>query len=578
MRLSVFHCRASPVFPSACQDLEQRRDVLEDQWRKLEADAESLRRELGEDKWILVFRNAGRQALKMCESVTRSFNKLKEAAETGEHQTNPPAFAKKIESYEAKKTHYGPALERVLAIIDRGVLDRLTVNGEILRLQSDMKRLWNGLQSNMKELDAKLEEIGNEGREKQLRDSVSTVMSSERSVATSGSIIVDTPGTSPASSVVGTSRKNSLQGSRTPTPLTVGKTRQSSYSSLGKATSKAVSTRVVSGSSIPKRIPLTRSGELELLSAASTPPPMTMRTASKPETPVSNKPRWISMAKTESRDFLPLSALEPSPYAKGEVTPRTNFLRAGSRALPTPVSAPSRSGSSMNGGRPLSTRASSLSISRPASAMLQPGVTTQRKSSLPVPSITTTPSVTRSPLAPKTSTPALRPASRSFGNGNAATPSGRRSSVLPQRLPNTIPDGNEADTETRRPALAARRSSQVLAPRTSSSPSTASRIPSRSGRRSSMLSTRPSTAVTSASVTDSEGNDADSESPLHYKTRPVSVIGNGVGRRRSSLLTTSNATTPRPSSLFKNSGEVQEVEVAAEAADAAATKPKATSQ
>ncbi|KAI7526139.1 karyogamy protein, partial [Hortaea werneckii] len=144
MRLSVFHCRGNSVFPTGCLDLEQRRDQLEAQWKKLEADAESLRRELGEDRWVLVFRNAGRQALKMCESIARSYAKLREGIDADEQHVNPHSYAKKVESYEAKKVHYGPAIERVLAIIDRGVLDRLTVNGEILRLQSDMKRSFDG--------------------------------------------------------------------------------------------------------------------------------------------------------------------------------------------------------------------------------------------------------------------------------------------------------------------------------------------------------------------------------------------------------------------------------------------------
>ncbi|KAK6385136.1 hypothetical protein LTR65_009635 [Meristemomyces frigidus] len=232
MRLSVFHCRGNPVFPTACLDLEQRRDQLEAQWKKLEGDAESIRRELGEDRWVLVFRNAGRQALKMCESVGRSYNKLRDAIDTGEQQTNVVAFTKKVENYEAKKLHYGPAIERVLAIIDRGVLDRLTVNGEILRLQSDMKRRWGALHADMQDMDIVLDDINSEGREKQLRDSVSTVMSSERSIASS---LVDTPGSSPASSVVGTSRKSSFQGSRTPTLLTNAKTRQASYTTQGSA-------------------------------------------------------------------------------------------------------------------------------------------------------------------------------------------------------------------------------------------------------------------------------------------------------------------------------------------------------
>lgn len=312
MRLAAFHNRGNAVFPSACEDLEGRRDQLELGWKKLEYDAESLRRELGEDRWVLVFRNAGRQALKMCESVERSCVKLHEAVEAAEWESSFASFGKKAESFEAKKFHYGPAIERVLAIIDRGVADRLTVNGEILRLQADMRDRWQTLQTEMTGLESKLESlnIAETAREKQLRDSVSTVMSSERaSVASSLVDRLDTPGSSPASSVVGNSRKSSFQGSRTPTPLTNGKARQSSLSNGLH-------------SSIPRRIPLTQSGEFR---NTPSPSPLTMRmpnprfSVAINDSPVPLRPRWVAGKKIENRDFLPLSALEPSQYAKSPV-------------------------------------------------------------------------------------------------------------------------------------------------------------------------------------------------------------------------------------------------------------------
>ena len=85
MRLSTFHARAEQIFPTACDELETRRAGLESSWKALEKDAESLRRELGEDRWVLVFRGAGRQAQKMYESVDRSVVKLREAVDAGAH-------------------------------------------------------------------------------------------------------------------------------------------------------------------------------------------------------------------------------------------------------------------------------------------------------------------------------------------------------------------------------------------------------------------------------------------------------------------------------------------------------------
>ncbi|KAK3395965.1 cortical protein KAR9-domain-containing protein [Sordaria brevicollis] len=159
MRLAGFQSRAEDIFPTASDELEMRRHSLEATYRKLEKDAESLRKELGEDRWVLVFRGAGRQAQKMYESVQRSLERVKEAFDTGMHLTNQPMMSKKLESYEAKKTHYGPAIERVLSIIEKGVKDRLTVNGEILRLHTEMQAKWKELKEEMVDVDAVVEEL-----------------------------------------------------------------------------------------------------------------------------------------------------------------------------------------------------------------------------------------------------------------------------------------------------------------------------------------------------------------------------------------------------------------------------------
>ncbi|CZT14505.1 related to MUC1 Extracellular alpha-1,4-glucan glucosidase [Ramularia collo-cygni] len=428
MRLSTWQVRGKDVFPSACLDLDHRRDQLESQWSKLEADADSLRRELGEDRWVLVFRNAGRQALKMCESITRSHHKLKDAIDRNEQQTHAADLQDKIENYEAKKRHYGPAIERVLAIIDRGVLDRLTLNGEILRLQSEMKQRWAYLQREMTEMGLIIEEVNIESRDIGLRDSVSTVISSERSV---GSSMLDTPGTSPASSVIGASRRDSV-GSRTPTSLTTIKTRNSS--------SKPNDRLAVSGS-LPRRTLNQRKsyGDMHASpqSASSIPTPSkTPVWPSRPDPmPSINKGRWQNAIKPEAHDFRPLSAFEPSPYAKTPVTPKMNHFRTSQNGASTPslgmrsrtpaprvFSAPHPQPSYIPG--PI---AATPGGSRDVSLSVPAGGNTARQ---------------RSPLRTKASAPVLgthstRPPSRLLG------PSGRRSSMLPK-----FTDGNDADNES----------------------------------------------------------------------------------------------------------------------------------
>lgn len=110
MRLASFQSRAEETFPSACQELESRRRSLEKRWAKLNSDAEEMKRELGEDKWVSIFRNAGKQATQMIDSVERSLKKLKDAVnhfKDGYDMSADLGMHKKVEAYEAKRVHYG---------------------------------------------------------------------------------------------------------------------------------------------------------------------------------------------------------------------------------------------------------------------------------------------------------------------------------------------------------------------------------------------------------------------------------------------------------------------------------------
>jgi len=112
MRLQGFQVRAQDMFPTACEELESRRTQLERKWKKLNSDADSLKKELGEDRWVAIFRNAGKQATQMLDSIERSMNKLKESVITWEESGGRAErdLQKRMENYEAKKMHYGLCL------------------------------------------------------------------------------------------------------------------------------------------------------------------------------------------------------------------------------------------------------------------------------------------------------------------------------------------------------------------------------------------------------------------------------------------------------------------------------------
>jgi hypothetical protein len=317
MRLSVFEARAEGTFPTACEELEMRRAGLDASYKKLERDAESLRKELGEDRWVLVFRGAGRQAQKMYESVEKSVSRLKEGLDAGMHLTNQPAMGKKIESYEAKKTHYGPAIERVLAIIDKGVKDRLTVNGEILRLHTEMQTKWAELKERMAEMDVSLEETQSDKRDQQLRDSISSMLSNDRSTVGGGA---ETPASSPPSSVI----MSSLGlNSSTPTAKRPKPRSASIGSHLPQPGNRRISSLPTPSSQAPGKRPASKLSALGSPTREGSAIP-TANKIPRPPSTLGNRPRWNASTNTSDVDtghnFKPLSLTTPSQYAKQSPT------------------------------------------------------------------------------------------------------------------------------------------------------------------------------------------------------------------------------------------------------------------
>ncbi|KAI0154808.1 KAR9-domain-containing protein [Xylariaceae sp. FL1272] len=453
MRLSVFEARASGAFPTACDELEMRRTGLEASFKKLEKDADSLRKELGEDKWVLVFRGAGRQAQKMIESVDRGMGKLREGVDQGLQFSNPPVMGKKIESYEAKKMHYGPAIERVLSIIDKGVKDRLTVNGEILRLHTEMQSRWEGLKQQMQVMDAMLEDIQADQRSQQLRDSISSMLSNDRSTVASGN---ETPGSSPPSSVV-----MSSLGLEPVTPLPGKKSRSAS----GSAIPQLSSTRRLSmtpASTSARRTPASRlstlaghPSNLSTPSRTGSATPLGSHLQKSASSVTDNRPRWNGSTSTRDSDvghnFKPLTLTTPSPYAKRSPTPvrSVSALTPSSRESRLPLRSPlsrETSASPAAGDSRLKGNGNPRLSFRERLAAASPGPYSQQTLSAPKPRLNTKASASvldnrRASLQPpRASLGAPADVQQRSVSSLAAT---RRTSLLPQPKshPHTAPTG-----------------------------------------------------------------------------------------------------------------------------------------
>jgi hypothetical protein len=469
MRLNAFQMRASTIFPSACDELLRRKEQLEAAEEKLESEANALREELGEDKWVHSFRQAGSKAVAMYDSCMKSIQRLQQAIDDSDEEK----LSTRIATYKDKRDHYPPSMRRVLELIDIEMKHRSTVNGEILRIQKDVRAKVEDLEEVTGNMDAILDDFT---RSRKLRDSVSTVLT-EASLPQSN---LDTPGTSPASSVV-MSRKSSGHGPAV-TPANK-KPRQSSVaSSKLSAPSNRRYSSIPQGESVVSRKSMT-SARLDFTPSRAM--SGTAASQARSKTPTERpgpKPRWNS--DTHLRDtvvghnFKPLTLTTPSPFRKDTDSPDGSQRGSASRSsipLRSPLSrsaalSPSVSGRSASTTpgqqRPARSLASSSnSPVTPAKGKLPvrstPVSSPQVKSSTPASSrrVSTVMEDGKSPA--KEESPAARRASRP-----PSLTASRRSSLLP--TPKQRTTSASKITETTPPKRTSSRLDSLAESRTSS--------------------------------------------------------------------------------------------------------------
>ncbi|KAI0272513.1 hypothetical protein BC834DRAFT_1030596 [Gloeopeniophorella convolvens] len=157
--------------------------TLMSEWDSVQDEGEVLREELKEDKWLTVFRTVTDQADGMMSSLEKAINRCQEfiwqfqrygpdeSLSTSSSMTsmgsmrsqksplNMEVFQTLLDSYEAKKKHYMPATTKVLSIIDKGVQDRVTKNGECLRRHADSTQRWKLLRERITRTDAEMEAV-----------------------------------------------------------------------------------------------------------------------------------------------------------------------------------------------------------------------------------------------------------------------------------------------------------------------------------------------------------------------------------------------------------------------------------
>ncbi|KZT71980.1 hypothetical protein DAEQUDRAFT_81492 [Daedalea quercina L-15889] len=163
--------------PSEETLLLRKHSAMLSEWEALQKEIQVLREELKEDKWLTVFRTVTDQADGMMSSLEKAVNRCQEFIWKVQSMlmdtSTPPTsslrsekspvsydtFQALLDSFEAKKKHYMPATTKVLSIIDKGVQDRVTKNGECLRRHAESTQRWRNLKERITRTDADMEHV-----------------------------------------------------------------------------------------------------------------------------------------------------------------------------------------------------------------------------------------------------------------------------------------------------------------------------------------------------------------------------------------------------------------------------------
>ncbi|KAL9932928.1 hypothetical protein V8E36_008183 [Tilletia maclaganii] len=173
----------APAFTPA--QVQQRFQDLQAEWLSVTSESDTLKRELSEDKYLLVFRSVSDQADTMMTSLHKAITLSQDfiaafrASQQQQQQlsasnstnwlsldgndTSPEAQLDELralkKTFNVKTSYYGPACEQVFHVLERGIKDKATSNGTILHRYADLKMRWKSTRDSILRTDRDLTKI-----------------------------------------------------------------------------------------------------------------------------------------------------------------------------------------------------------------------------------------------------------------------------------------------------------------------------------------------------------------------------------------------------------------------------------
>ncbi|KAK0565847.1 hypothetical protein OC844_001023 [Tilletia horrida] len=161
--------------------VQSRFQDIQAEWLAVTTDADMLKRELSEDKYLLVFRTVSDQADNMMSSLQKAITLsqdfiavFRNSQAVQQQQSNsrlsldgndvsPEAQLEDLRSlkktFNVKTSYYGPACEQVFHVLERGIKDKATSNGTILHRYADLKMRWKSIRDAILRTDRDMTKI-----------------------------------------------------------------------------------------------------------------------------------------------------------------------------------------------------------------------------------------------------------------------------------------------------------------------------------------------------------------------------------------------------------------------------------
>ncbi|KAJ8103159.1 cortical protein KAR9-domain-containing protein [Lipomyces tetrasporus] len=139
-------------FPGAHKDLITKRKLLDAKWKKLSFETDTIKRQMGEERWIAMLRECANQARKLMTEFDNVMNNLDGVLANG---CDAGTIQRHKELYEQKSRELIPEILKVLGLFSGAMEDKVTISGDIKREHMHFNNFWNDLDERIRVFDQK---------------------------------------------------------------------------------------------------------------------------------------------------------------------------------------------------------------------------------------------------------------------------------------------------------------------------------------------------------------------------------------------------------------------------------------